>query len=67
MTQQSAIDTGAPAAPARAALRNPPGRAVAYMLSQAFLLTVMDGFVKWMATGHQGSTVYTVGQIAFVR
>src|SRR5690349_17908310 len=37
------------------------------MLSQAFLLTVMDGFVKWMATGHQGSTVYTVGQIAFIR
>jgi drug/metabolite transporter (DMT)-like permease len=69
VTQESTIDAGAPAAqgPARAALRNQPGRAVAYMLSQAFLLTVMDGFVKWMATGHQGSTVYTVGQIAFVR
>jgi drug/metabolite transporter (DMT)-like permease len=48
-------------------LRNQPGRAVAYMLSQAFLLTSMDGFVKWMATGHAGSTTYTVGQIAFVR
>ncbi len=69
MTQQSTIDAGAPAAPGagRVALRNQPGRAVAYMLTQAFLLTVMDGFVKWMATGHQGSTVYTVGQIAFVR
>lgn len=66
MTQQSSIDAGAPA-PARAALRSQPGRAVAYMLSQAFLLTVMDGFVKWMATGHQESTVYTVGQIAFIR
>jgi drug/metabolite transporter (DMT)-like permease len=42
-------------------LRNQPGRAVAYMLSQAFLLTAMDGFVKWLASD------YTVGQIAFLR
>jgi drug/metabolite transporter (DMT)-like permease len=69
VTQESTIDAGTPAAPgpARAALRNQPGRAVLYMLSQAFLLTSMDGLVKWLATGPTGGTVYTVGQIAFTR
>src|SRR5687768_2571940 len=43
------------------ALRNQPGRAVVYMLAQAFLLTSMDGLVKWLASD------YTVGQIAFLR
>lgn len=65
MTQQSTVDTGA--APVRLALRNQPARAVAYMLTQAFLLTAMDGLVKWLATGHGGSETYTVGQIAFLR
>jgi drug/metabolite transporter (DMT)-like permease len=37
------------------------------MLTQAFLLTSMDGIVKWLATGPEGGTVYTVGQIAFTR
>ena len=59
MTQQSTLDLGAP--PATVALRNQPGRAVGYMLAQAFLLTAMDGLVKWLADD------YTVGQIAFLR
>jgi drug/metabolite transporter (DMT)-like permease len=67
---QSTIITAAQPAPqtaARQALRNQPGRAVLYMLTQAFLLTSMDGVVKWLATGPTGGTVYTVGQIAFTR
>ncbi len=62
MTQQSTVDIGVPEpGPARAALRNQPGRAVVYMLAQAFLLTSMDGLVKWLASD------YTVGQIAWLR
>ena len=62
MTQQSTVDVGTPEpVPARAGLRNQPGRAVVYMLAQAFLLTAMDGLVKWLADD------YTVGQIAFLR
>lgn len=62
MTQQSTVDVGAPEPrPARVALRNQPTRAVGYMLAQAFLLTSMDGVVKWLASD------YTVGQIAFLR
>jgi len=68
VTQQSTVDVGAPEpGPAQAALRNQPGRAVLYMLAQAFLLTSMDGVVKWLATGHAGNDDYTVGQIAFLR
>jgi drug/metabolite transporter (DMT)-like permease len=69
VTHESTLDAGVPATPGtgRVALRSQPGRAVAYMLTQACLLTVMDGLVKWMATAHQGATVYTVGQIAFIR
>jgi len=63
---QTTLDSPARPAPA-VALRNQPGRAVLYMLSQAFLLTAMDGLVKWLATDHGGTTVYTVGQIAFTR
>jgi drug/metabolite transporter (DMT)-like permease len=62
VTQQSTVDVGTPEpVPARAGLRNQPGRAVVYMLAQAFLLTSMDGLVKWLASD------YTVGQIAFLR
>jgi len=68
VTQQSTVDIGTPEpGPAKVALRNQPGRAVLYMLSQAFLLTVMDAIVKKLATGHGGSETYTVGQIAFLR
>jgi len=68
VTQQSTVDVGAPEpVPAQAGLRSQPGRAVLYMLGQAFLLTVMDAFVKKLATGHGGSETYTVGQIAFLR
>jgi drug/metabolite transporter (DMT)-like permease len=68
VTQQSTIDVGAPEpVPAPMVLRSQPGRAVLYMLAQACLLTVMDAFVKKLATGHGGSEIYTVGQIAFVR
>jgi drug/metabolite transporter (DMT)-like permease len=62
VTQQSTVDVGTPEpGPAKLALRNQPGRAVLYMLAQAFLLTSMDGLVKWLASD------YTVGQIAFLR
>ena len=65
MTQQSTLDATVPAAPV--ALRNQPARAVIYMLGQAFLLTAMDGLVKWLAEGHAAREAYTVGQIAFLR
>jgi drug/metabolite transporter (DMT)-like permease len=65
VTQQSTLDASAPAV--HVALRNQPGRAVTYMLAQAFLLTAMDGLVKWLANGHAGTEAYTVGQIAFLR
>jgi drug/metabolite transporter (DMT)-like permease len=55
----SAASGASKAAPV--ALLNQPGRAIAYMLTQAFLLTVMDALVKWLASD------YTVGQIAFLR
>ncbi|HEY4162943.1 MAG TPA: DMT family transporter [Dongiaceae bacterium] len=61
MTQStvSAAPSAAKAVPV--ALLNHPSRAITYMLSQAFLLTVMDALVKWLASD------YTVGQIAFLR
>lgn len=60
---QSTIATKPPGTPhaAPVALLNHPSRAVAYMLTQAFLLTFMDALVKWLASD------YTVGQIAFLR
>ncbi|HVO03548.1 MAG TPA: DMT family transporter [Candidatus Cybelea sp.] len=64
MTQTTAES---PARAAPSALRNQPGRAVRYMLTQAFLLTAMDGLVKWLAIGNGGSQPYSVGQIAFLR
>jgi drug/metabolite transporter (DMT)-like permease len=67
VTQSTASAASGASKAASVALLNQPGRAVAYMLTQAFLLTSMDGLVKWLATGPTGGTVYTVGQIAFTR
>lgn len=42
-------------------LRNVPGRAIAYMVSAAFLIIILDTAVKWLAKG------YSPLQIGFLR
>ena len=43
-------------------LRNMPGRAIAYMVSAAFLIIILDTSVKWLAKGG-----YSPFQIGFLR